>query len=73
VVEEVLANDNLAPVLPQSWGVTAVRPELRDGGPLLVTGDLVNEARPTRHDPNKLAAATVALIRENDRRERSAA
>lgn len=73
VVQLVLANDNLAPVLPDSWGVTAVRPELREGGPVLVTGDLVNEARPTRHDPDKLAAATVDLIRDSGRRERSAA
>ncbi|MFN2252199.1 MAG: uridine diphosphate-N-acetylglucosamine-binding protein YvcK [Anaerolineae bacterium] len=73
VVDLVLANDNLKPVLPDSWGVSAVRPELREGGPRLVTGDVVNTARPTRHDPDKLAAATVDLIRATGRRERSAA
>jgi uncharacterized cofD-like protein len=73
VVQCVLANDNLAPEYPESWGVSPVRPELRGGGPRLVTSDLVNEARPTRHDPAKLAAAVVSLLRAPSRHERNAA
>jgi uncharacterized cofD-like protein len=73
VIRYVLANDNLAPEYPASWGVSPVWPELRPGGPRLETSDLVNEARPTRHDPEKLAAAVVALLREPSKRERTAA
>lgn len=67
VIGIVLGNDNLSVPLPAKWNVTAVLPELSSGGPKLVTADLLNEARPTRHDPDKLAAAIVALLRENGR------
>jgi hypothetical protein len=29
-----------------------------------VTADVVDEARPTRHDPEKLAAAVAGLVRD---------
>jgi uncharacterized cofD-like protein len=76
VVDIVLANDNFSPVLPDAWNVSAVRPVLADGrsrGPQLVTTDLVDEGRPTRHDPDKLAAAVVNLPRAAGRRPRRAA
>jgi len=70
VIDGVLANDNVSPVLPASWNVSAVRPRLggptngRHPAPELVTADLVDLARPTRHDPTKLAAAVVGLLRD---------
>ena len=73
VIQLVLANDNLSIPYPAAWGVGPVRPELRAGGPTLVAADVLSVARPTRHDPAKLAAAVVGLIRDGGgRRERGA-
>jgi uncharacterized cofD-like protein len=60
--ENVLANDRFIP-MPEEWHVNAIevdpaarqRPGLR-----IVTADLVDENRPTRHDPQKLAAVIMA-------------
>lgn len=64
-IDWVLANDNVSITLPREWSVAAVRPELdgngSQGSPVLVTSDLIDEARPTRHDPAKLAQAVVSL------------
>jgi uncharacterized cofD-like protein len=66
IIDVVLANDNLRQAMPEAWGVSAVAPELPTGRgwPRLVTADLVEIGRPTRHDPGKLAAAVTSLLRE---------
>jgi hypothetical protein len=48
------------------WNVDAVRPEMPHGRgwPQLVTADLVESGRPTRHDPAKLAGAVMGLLRD---------
>jgi 2-phospho-L-lactate transferase/gluconeogenesis factor (CofD/UPF0052 family) len=56
----VLVNDNMKPHIPAEWGVT--RPDvdeqaLADLGVEVIAADVVDESRPTRHDPMKLAAA----------------
>ncbi len=58
----VLVNNNFRPELPEEWGVT--RPA--DGAEALaalgvevIEADVVDEARPTRHDPAKLARALL--------------
>ena len=59
----VLVNSNLAPDVPAAWGVTrpAVSPEEREAlaalGVAVLEADVVDAARPTRHDPHKLARA----------------
>ncbi|MFQ5459804.1 MAG: uridine diphosphate-N-acetylglucosamine-binding protein YvcK [Anaerolineae bacterium] len=76
VFDAVLANDNLAPDIPDSWGVAAVGPRLTSAartGATLVVADLVNASRPTRHDPDKLAAAVVGIVQPEARRGRRAA
>jgi uncharacterized cofD-like protein len=73
LIRSVLANDNLSIEYPESWGVAPVEPELDRGGPDLIKADLVNEARPTRHDPQKLAEAVVGVLRTKARADRSAA
>jgi uncharacterized cofD-like protein len=63
----VLANDHLVP-LPAEWGVNAVE---IDGGSLnlsglrVITADVIDEQRPTRHDPSKLAAAIMGTFWQN--------
>jgi hypothetical protein len=39
----------------------------------LITADLVDEARRTRHDPRKLGRVVVALVRAGGRGKRTAA
>jgi hypothetical protein len=41
--------------------------------PELVQMSLVNHARPTRHEPEKLGDAIVALVRRNGSRRKAAA
>ena len=63
----VLANDHLV-ALPEEWHVNAIdidgaslnRPGLR-----VITADVIDEERPTRHDPSKLAAAIIGSFWEN--------
>jgi len=73
VVDKLLANVNLSATLPEARGVAYVRPELRGTGVDLVTADVIDAERPTRHDPDKLAAAVMALVRVNGRPRRTAA
>jgi len=77
VIDRVLANNNFAPALLDSWHVTFVRPEVAAEARLdrcaLITADLVDVSRPTRHDPAKLAPAVVSLWRENGARKRGVA
>jgi hypothetical protein len=62
----VLVNSNLAPAVPAAWGVTrpAADPEEREElaalGVEVLEADVVDAARPTRHDPEKLARALLA-------------
>lgn len=58
----VLINNHLVE-LPAAWGVTQVGPEAAaEGfGVPIVTVDLLDLSRPTRHDPAKLAARLMAL------------
>ena len=61
-VDYVVVNSHLVE-LPAEWGVTQVGPgpsAHRFGIPTIAT-DLLNIARPTRHDPTKLAARLIAL------------
>lgn len=76
LLDAVLANDNMSPPIPEAWAVSRVRPVLTAGGrggPDLVTADVVNERRPTRHDPDKLSAAVMGLLGARPRRTRAAA
>ena len=61
----VLVNTNLRPHLPAEWGVT--RPAdgaaaLAELGVEIIEADVVDETRPTRHEPAKLAAALVGAL-----------
>ncbi|MDX1614925.1 MAG: uridine diphosphate-N-acetylglucosamine-binding protein YvcK [Candidatus Promineifilaceae bacterium] len=63
----VLANDNLA-IPPETGGGETVF--VVPGAPReleMVTADLVDEARPWRHDSQKLASAVMALLRQPTR------
>lgn len=58
----VLMNDNLTPDIPAEWGVsrpTDGEEDLEQMGVRVIKADVVDEARPTRHDPHKLAAALM--------------
>ncbi|MDP3047315.1 MAG: YvcK family protein [Chloroflexota bacterium] len=63
----VLANDHLV-ALPEEWHVNAIdidgaslnRPGLR-----VITADVIDVERPTRHDPSKLAAAIMGSFWQN--------
>lgn len=65
IVDRVLVNSNLAPELPASWRVDRVGPEWSGSAASLCAADVVDVLRPTRHDPAKLAAAVMALLRSN--------
>ena len=73
VVGWVLANERVD-ALPDGLGVDVVTPQPPSSGrrgapvPTVVTADLVDEARPTRHDPTKLGAALVNFLRQHGRR-----
>jgi 2-phospho-L-lactate transferase/gluconeogenesis factor (CofD/UPF0052 family) len=61
----VLVNDNFSPEIPEAWGVT--RPmagieQLEEMGVQVITADVVDEFRPTRHDPLKLAAVLMESL-----------
>jgi 2-phospho-L-lactate transferase/gluconeogenesis factor (CofD/UPF0052 family) len=61
----VLVNGNLRPHIPGEWGVT--RPvvdnaALEDLGVDVIEADVVDESRPTRHDPLKLAGALIEAL-----------
>ncbi len=63
----VLANDHMIP-LPHEWHVNAIEVDgasLNLPGLQVVTADVIDEARPTRHDPSKLAAAIMGAFWEN--------
>jgi uncharacterized cofD-like protein len=62
----ILANDNFGPHIPPQWGVNAVRLDdaLPDPGGRVVKADVVDETRPTRHDPQKLATSLLQLYEE---------
>lgn len=58
----VLVNNNLTPTIPAEWGVTRPSDGVSALGGLGVTvieADVVDESRPTRHDPVKLAGALM--------------
>ncbi|HEU5315410.1 MAG TPA: gluconeogenesis factor YvcK family protein, partial [Chloroflexota bacterium] len=61
----VLVNSNLKPHVPAEWGVT--RPvvdhaALQSLGVDVIEADVVDENRPTRHDPLKLAGAVIEAL-----------
>jgi uncharacterized cofD-like protein len=66
LIDIVLANANLSQPMRPEWGVSAVQPEMSHGrgSPQLIVADLVEEGRPTRHDPAKLAIAVMGLFRD---------
>jgi hypothetical protein len=58
--ETVLANDNLdSPAFSGEWVIPPAADEQFDY--VLYTGDLVDEARPWRHDSDKLAARILEV------------
>lgn len=64
LVDLMLVNNNTSPEIPAAWGVSRVL--VHDGtthldGVRVITADVVDERRPTRHDPAKLAAALMRL------------
>ena len=71
ILNVVLANNNIAPALPESWNSTAVpiaNDQLRAfEGLRLIQADVVAEENRYRHDPEKLAATLMRLYdgREN--------
>ncbi len=61
----VLVNSNYSPDMPAEWGVTRPnvdRAALAQMGIDVIEADVVDEARPTRHDPTKLAAAVAEAV-----------
>ncbi|MBK9051150.1 MAG: uridine diphosphate-N-acetylglucosamine-binding protein YvcK [Chloroflexi bacterium] len=62
-LDVVLANDNLAISPEAGGGHTVFVQPIAPAGVNLITADLVDEARPWRHDSNKLAAAVMNLLR----------
>jgi hypothetical protein len=53
----VLVNDNFKPKIPPEWGISRPRDgmeALAQVGVRVIQADVVDEARPTRHDPHKL-------------------
>jgi uncharacterized cofD-like protein len=70
ILNAVLANNNIAPALPESWQSTAVplaTDELRAfEGLRLIQADVVAEENRYRHDPEKLAATIMRLYDGRD-------
>ena len=72
IIEWVLANERVD-ALPGGLGVDAVTPHSPLRGPRgapaprVVSADLVDEIRPTRHDPNKLGLALMHFLRQHGR------
>ena len=64
-ISGVVANDNVAPELPEAWHSTAVSlsQEGMDAfeGVIVVSADVVAEENRYRHDPNKLAATILRM------------
>jgi len=70
ILNVVLANNNIAPELPEAWHSTAV-PITNDAlrafeGLRLVQADVVAEENRYRHDPEKLAATLMRLYDNRD-------
>ena len=70
VIHAVVANNNIAPALPEAWHSSAV-PVSRDGmaafpGVRLVLADVVAEENRYRHDPEKLAAMVMRMYDHKD-------
>ncbi len=61
-IEVVLANDNLAVSPETGGGHTRFVLPTPPAGVAMATADLVDEARPWRHDSEKLARAVMALL-----------
>jgi 2-phospho-L-lactate transferase/gluconeogenesis factor (CofD/UPF0052 family) len=63
----VLVNSNLQPEIPSEWGVTRPSDGAAALAPLgiqVIEADVVDESRPTRHDPAKLARALMQAYAE---------
>lgn len=63
----VLANDHLV-ALPEEWHVNAIDVDgdsLNLAGLRVITADVIDQERPTRHDPSKLAAAIIGSFWES--------
>lgn len=64
--DNVLANSKILP-LPPEWHVNAIDVDADSvtvDGPRVVAADVIDERRPTRHDPEKLAGAIVNAFLE---------
>lgn len=70
IIHAVLANNNIAPALPEAWRSRAV-PVSNNGmdafaGVTLIEADVVAEQNRYRHDPEKLAATVVRMYDNKD-------
>jgi uncharacterized cofD-like protein len=70
ILNAVLANNNIAPELPEAWHSTPV-PIANDAlrafeGLRLIQADVVAEENRYRHDPDKLAATVMRLYDNRD-------
>lgn len=70
ILNVVIANNNIAPQLPEAWHSSAVqvkgKGELIPAGVRLVEADVVAEENRYRHDPQKLAATIMRLYDGRD-------
>ncbi len=62
----VVANNNLTKNIPSEWRVSAVQPTNRDWDDeaRLVLADVVDDANPLRHDPDKVSRVLMRLYYE---------
>ena len=61
----VLVNTNMEPHVPDEWGVSRPTPDytaLAELGVEVIEADVVDAARPTRHDPLKLAGTLIEVL-----------
>ncbi len=66
IFSHVLANDNWNVDFPEHTGSKMVHPEPGDGRSFVLTqADLVDEAKPWRHDPEKLAQAILRWYKDH--------
>jgi uncharacterized cofD-like protein len=66
----VLANNNFDHPLPADWSLTPVSTVTPiDAGYEVLAADVVNEGRPWRHDPGKLARVLMTMVEQREETE----
>jgi uncharacterized cofD-like protein len=67
----VLANDNFRPTLPPNWPAKPVPISMpADTRYEVIAADVLNEQRPWRHDPDKLARVLMAIYERQEETQR---